>query len=282
MAIVSLEQLAREYSSGDPSLTIVDARREGEFAAGHLPGAVWIGWEVWCEPAPIHAGPTLAQPGYWGVIDRAARESLAGRLEAKGLSTHSKVVVYGDGPRTRGREGRVAWTLLYFGASNVRLLDGGWSGWAAAGGEVEEKIESPVRGEFTVALREERRRSLPELHEAYQRGELPAFVDTRSRAEFDGEIQEYLPRRGHLPGASLVPFKELFDESGRYVSAKRFTDLLPETVRSAPEIVSYCEVGVRASLFALLHEAHTGQIVPVYDGSIMQWGLDPELPLDRS
>jgi 3-mercaptopyruvate sulfurtransferase SseA len=43
--------------------------------------------------------------------------------------------------------------------------------------------------------------------------------------------------------------------------------------------VTYCEVGVRASLLALLHEIHAGQVVAVFDGSLMQWSLDPELPV---
>lgn len=40
------------------------------------------------------------------------------------------------------------------------------------------------------------------------------------------------------------------------------------------------EVGVRSCVFALLHELYTGQIVTNYDGSLMEWALDEELPVD--
>jgi 3-mercaptopyruvate sulfurtransferase SseA len=45
------------------------------------------------------------------------------------------------------------------------------------------------------------------------------------------------------------------------------------------EIVAYCEVGVRASLFALLHEAYTGRLVSVFDGSAVEWALNSGLAL---
>jgi 3-mercaptopyruvate sulfurtransferase SseA len=43
--------------------------------------------------------------------------------------------------------------------------------------------------------------------------------------------------------------------------------------------VTYCEVGVRAAAVAVLHEALTGREAAAYDGSLMEWGLDPALPV---
>jgi 3-mercaptopyruvate sulfurtransferase SseA len=37
---------------------------------------------------------------------------------------------------------------------------------------------------------------------------------------------------------------------------------------------------VRAALFACLYEVRTGQPVPVYDGSLMEWALESELPME--
>jgi len=43
--------------------------------------------------------------------------------------------------------------------------------------------------------------------------------------------------------------------------------------------VTYCEVGVRASLTALLHEVYTGEVVGVFDGSLIEWALHADLPV---
>jgi thiosulfate/3-mercaptopyruvate sulfurtransferase len=166
--------------------------------------------------------------------------------------------------------------LLYLGARDVSLLDGGWHVWLEHGGVADTDEPPPKRARFEIAVQRGRRRTLAEL----RGGSLPAFIDTRSRAEYEGEIDEYLPRRGHLPGAVLVPFADLFDDRGRYVDRKTLLARLAPDLRGRRDRVAYCEVGVRAALFALLHEALTGEVIPVYDGSLMEWSLDPELPME--
>ncbi len=238
-----------------------------------------MGWEAWCEPAPAHAGPVLTQEGYWGMLADADPEQVSRRLAAYGLRDDRTIVVYADGPGARGREGRIAWMLLYFGAPTVLLLDGGWSAWIARGGAVEVAVLPAPPGHFTARVQRRRRRTLDDLRTAYQSGTLPLMIDTRCPEEFEAEIETCLPRRGRLPGAVLVPFIDLFDGDGRYIGREHYLSRVAPEVREAQHAVAYCEVGVRASLFALLHEVYTGQIIPVFDGSLVQWGLDFDLPV---
>jgi len=79
--------------------------------------------------------------------------------------------------------------------------------------------------------------------------------------------------------AHLIPFADLFEADGRYISRNHCLRSLPTDVGAATNLVAYCEVGVRASLFAVLHEAYTGQVTPVFDGSLMQWALEQDLPV---
>jgi thiosulfate/3-mercaptopyruvate sulfurtransferase len=278
VAILDAQELRRRLAGGEPACTVVDARTRAEFGRGHIPGSLWLGWEHWCAAAPPDAGPLLAQAGYWGVLSDPP-EVLARRLAELGVRGDGPLVVYADGPRSKGREGRIAWMLLYLGASEVYLLDGGWGGWRESGGPVETGAPARRQGRFVPAIQGGRRARLPQLKAAYRAGAPPLFVDARCRSEFEGDEHAYMPRRGRLPAAVPIAFNDLFGDGERYVSRERYRGQVPAAARGAPSLVTYCEVGVRASLVALLHEIHTGQVVAVFDGSLMEWSLDPELPV---
>jgi rhodanese-related sulfurtransferase len=80
---------------------LVDVREDGEFAAGHLPGAVHIGK---------------------GVIERD--------IEAKVPDRATPLVLYCGGGF---RSALAADVLQKMGYTNVISMDGGWSGWVKAG-----------------------------------------------------------------------------------------------------------------------------------------------------
>lgn len=281
ISLISPETLLRRMSSSmEGKFTLVDARPYADYQRAHIPGALWIGWEDWCEPAPARAKMELHQSGYWGVLAKAAPGELAKRLEQAGLSSEESIVVYADGPRSKGREGRVGWMLLYYGASSISLLDGGWSGWLQVGGAEERSITAPKRGHFPVRIQPQRRVLLARLKQAYVIGKMPLLVDTRSRAEYIGQCYDYQPRKGRLPAALHLPYIDFFDEAGHFVDRDHYLQRLPAAVRQAEYIVACCEVGVRSALFALLHEYYTGQIVANFDGSVMQWALDETLPME--
>ncbi len=262
-------------------VTVVDARPYADYRQAHIPGAVWIGWEDWCEPAPVHASAELHQPGYWGALEEAAPGELVKRLERAGLSSDELVVIYADGPRSKGREGRVGWMLLYYGVSSVALLDGGWSGWLSVDRQVTTALPVPARGHFTVRFQPQRRVRLSQLKQAYATGKMPLLVDARSRAEYDGQLYDYQPRKGRLPAALHLPYTDFFDETGNFVARDHYLQRIPVEVQEAENIVACCEVGVRSALFALLHEYYTGQVVANFDGSVMEWALDEGLPMER-
>lgn len=84
---------------------LVDVREESEFASGHLPGA-------------IHLGK--------GIIERDIEQQIP--------DTSTKVVLYCGGGF---RSALAADALQKMGYTDVISMDGGWSGWKAAGFEVE-------------------------------------------------------------------------------------------------------------------------------------------------
>jgi len=275
--------LAGEIPGQMPPI-VVDSRPEPEYEAGHIPSALHFGWEDWNAKPNLKAtglNHDLWEPGYWGTLDNFRLEEFAGRLAKLGLSNHRPVVVYADSLASKGREGRIAWMLLYLGVENVFLLDGGWRAWLDAGGSSDRLESRAERGSFTLRLDPRRRVSTDALARMCGRGIMPTSVDTRSLSEFQGDSFDYQPRTGHLPEAVQLSYESLFEESGLFASRDKFLALLDSRVLSDPNLITYCEVGVRASTYALLLEAYTGRVLPVYDGSIMEWGADKALPLFR-
>jgi thiosulfate/3-mercaptopyruvate sulfurtransferase len=275
-------QVLRKQLDGHHKPIVIDARPAEEYRRDHIPGAILLDWTNWCNAAPPDARKALHQPGYWGTLADRPIEWYADRLSALGISSDRPIVVYADGSVSKGRDGRIAWMLLYLGARSVALLDSGWQSWRNAGGAVETIVATQERGQFVVKPQRLRRCTRSDLQAGGDRSACLQLVDIRSADEFEGRLHFYQPRMGHLPSAVLIPFTDLFAPSGRYIDRTAYGKHVPTEVQEASLLLAYCEVGVRACTFALLHEIYTGQVVQVYDGSIMEWSLDPQLPVQAA
>ncbi len=283
ISLITVAELSGLLEKDPGSVSLVDTREISEFELGHIPGAIHIAWEEWCAKAPAEAKADLHQPGYWGLLTEMQDDEIASKLTKLGLSNDRTVVVYADGNKSKGREGRISWMLLYFGASDVRILDGGFNSWKANSAAVSVAPDAvPPPGEpFLVRRDENRRIRLQELKSLMSEKPYPLLIDTRSLPEFIGDSYEYMPRTGTLEHACLLPYSKLFNSDGTFLNAENLQKVWPEQAAQAKSIVAFCEVGVRACTVALLHEIYTGEKIPVYDGSMMEWGSDPELPVSR-
>jgi thiosulfate/3-mercaptopyruvate sulfurtransferase len=268
-------------SAAGRKLTLVDARPKDEFIKGHLPSAIQLDWEDYCEIPESPARDILLTPGYWGRLADPYKHKLDQKLALKGISNDDLVVVYAEGKHSKGRDARVAWMLSYLGLDEVALLDGGIDGWQATGGTLGGSAPTREPGKFILRLQTSRRIQLDELADAYGNDPDMVLIDTRSQAEFYGQSFDYQPRLGHIPGAVNFTFESLYRDLHSFVQKNKYLDILPAPVSRAKTIVAYCEVGVRAAAAALLHEIYTDQIVKVYDGSIMEWSSVLQLPITQ-
>lgn len=178
IAIVPGDALREWLADGEHGCTIVDARPRADFARGHIPGAVSLEWEQWCGVPPRGADAVLSQPGYWGALVAAPAAWYADQMARHGITSERPIVVYADGVRSKGREGRIAWMLLYLGASDVLLLDGGWSGWVEQGGAIATDSAPPRPGQFAVSHDHDRRWTPARMARAYRDGDLPVLINT--------------------------------------------------------------------------------------------------------
>lgn len=186
------------------------------------------------------------------------------------------MLVVGD-PAGWGEEGRIAWSLLVWGARDVALLDGGYPAWRAAGLPVQQGDAAPgPRTRFEPVEIPGRRIRRDELLEVVRSRSRP-LLDARTAEEFAGARHRGQRRGGHLPGARLVPQRSLLRADGGYVDAHELRALVGPLAASP---VTYCTGGVRSALLALLLEARLGIAAANYDGSLWEWSADPTLPLE--
>ena len=257
--ILSAESLQKNYSH----YRAVDAREGGR---EELPGAVRMNWKDWALENPSLWNYFFGDSSRWGKI---AEDSVGERLTKLGISNATPIAVVGT-PNAWGEEGRIAWNLLFWGAEDVSLVDGGYPAWAA----LPQQNVSPRpadRVPFSLKIEKWRRASMEDVMTNTH-----TLLDARSTEEFHGKTMSGQKRGGHIPGANSVPLEALYEKDGHYLSSERLRALLP---REMKEPISYCTGGVRSGLLALLMESKLGLRVANYDGSIWEWASHKELSL---
>jgi thiosulfate/3-mercaptopyruvate sulfurtransferase len=267
--IVSADELAREL----PRVSVLDARGEKAFREAHVPGSLPVDWRDWTLEKPGFVSLVAGRAERWGKVP-PADVTLARRLRELGLSNGRPIVVVGD-PHGWGEEGRIAWNLLFWGAEDVALLDGGFPVWAGAHRVESGPPHAAPPGDFTVRLRPERRIDSDALATSREKR---VVLDARTVEEWNGMRMKGQKRGGHIPGARLVPYQSLYRKDGTYVDGDELRRLTG-VVSGAPAPAAYCVGGVRSALLALLLETRLGILTPNYDGSIWEWAARKELPL---
>ena len=250
MAAASIVTMKETLASWEV-LQIVDARSLTEFRQGHIPGAIHLDWREFRD-APTSVGERLF--GVSSGLVSADVAKLAERLTQLGLREDLPILVYGGESRW-GEEGRIAWNLLYWGAKDVRLLDGGWRAWKAARPVVTRTVAAKKK--FIVRLVPERRIDFASVRTASAENKL--LVDVRAPSEVRAEK---IPRSRHLPDT------QLYHADGTYPSRSELALLIPGIEKAE---VFYCAGGVRSALAAVLVEARFETIVKNYDGSMWDW-----------
>jgi thiosulfate/3-mercaptopyruvate sulfurtransferase len=297
--LVSVEELA----AGSPAPTLLDVRWKlsapraaaddadaagapafpprpsglDDYLAGHLPGARFVDLDTEL------AGPVGPGTGRHPLPDVAAFQAA---MRAAGVDDGTPVVVYDAADSTAAA--RAWWLLRYFGHRDVRVLDGGYAAWRAAGLPVSDSPEPAGAGDFTAEPGQ-----LPTLGAA-EAGRLAGtgiLLDARAGARYRGEVEPIDPVAGHIPGAISAPTIENVAEDGRFHPAgdlaARFAaqGVRPPDPSAGPgpvqpEVGVYCGSGVTAAHQIL---ALTIARIPaaLYVGSWSEWITDPGRPVAK-
>ena len=222
--LISVPELAAALA-GDAPPAVLDVRWYltgppgiDSYRRGHVPGAVFVDLDTQL------AGP----PGDGGRHPLPDPADFEAAMRAAGVRADQLVVVCDDGDGTIAA--RAWWLLRYYGHASVRVLDGGFRAWAAAGQPVSTEDAHALPGDFSASPGH-----MPVLDAAQAAAVARSGVllDARAPARYRGETEPVDRVAGHIPGALSAPTAENVTGAGRVQIAGR----APGQVRGARRAV---------------------------------------------
>ncbi|MFJ2811633.1 sulfurtransferase [Kitasatospora sp. NPDC087271] len=275
--LISAAGLAQALASALPPVLLdvryrlVGAAQSGptaveEYRAGHLPGARFVDLD-----RDLAAPP--GAPGRGGRHPLPDPEEFGAAMRRLGVDSDRPVVVY-DGAASLAAA-RAWWLLRWAGHRDVRVLDGGYAAWSAAGLPVTAEVPVPAEGHFKPVPGQ-----LPVVDAdgaaAWARGAL--LLDARAGDRYRGESEPVDPRAGHIPGAVSAPTAENVAADGRFRSAAELAERFRALGAGERETAVYCGSGVTAAHQILALEV-AGLPATLYPGSWSEWSSDEARPV---
>lgn len=273
-AIITATQLAHDLTGANPPL-LLDVRWQlsvakaagapafdgrAEYAAGHLPGAVFVDLDA----------ELASPPGERGRHPLPGLEEFGAAMRRAGVSSGRPVVVYDGGQGWAAA--RAWWLLRWTGHPDVRVLDGGLPAWE---GPLTTDVPAPAEGDFEPVPGV----GLLDADAAAALARSGVLLDARAAERYRGDVEPIDRVGGHIPGAVSAPTTENVAADGRFLPAgelrARFKDL---GVSEDAEVGVYCGSGVSAA-HEVLALAVAGIPAALYVGSWSEWSSDPSRPV---
>lgn len=243
----------------DPGVRVVDVRPFGQYAAGHIPGAI----NADLYALKLHSSDPEAIADF---DDRVTR-----LLRGIGVRAGERVVFYEEITGTSAARG--VWLLDYAGQRRGALLDGGLIAWVEVGGAITREIPESTAGDFELAPDRATLATADEVL-AVARGQTAgALLDTRNDQEYAA---------GTIPGAVHLEWVRQLTPRGALRPPAALRTLYAAagiTPDPAKPVITYCASGYRAAHAYVVLRALGYPWVRNYAPSWGEWVRRPDLPV---
>jgi thiosulfate/3-mercaptopyruvate sulfurtransferase len=273
--LVETGWLAEHLSA--PDIVVLDASlhlpttgrdAKAEYLAGHIPGALYFDIDdISDEANPLpHMLPSTVK--------------FASRVKKMGIGDGILVVVYdSEGLYSAAR---AWWMFRIMGHNHVAVLNGGLKKWKAEH-RPSEQGEPRRRSErhFTPRFHADLVRDAAEM-KALIGSRAGQIVDARAAGRFEGRDADPRPglRTGHIPGSRNVHYATLLNADGTLKPTAELRAIFAKAgVEVERPVVATCGSGVTAGAVALALALLGRPDAAIYDGSWVEWGADPSLPI---
>ena len=258
-------------------VVLIDTRDADTYAAGHIPGAVNLR-EIFTFLATSSAEGLTELKG-----------TFAKHFGAVGLSGAETAVFYEDALNSGyGQSCRGYYLLTWLGYPKVKVLNGGYSAWKAAGLPASTDASTPVAATFPADLAmADVMLTKDDVFAAL--GSDTVLLDVRDIDEWIADSsspygKDFAPRKGRIPGAKWLEWYRFMKPSAMGPMIKSPDEVKAEAatagISTDDTIYLYCFKGARASnTFLALKQAGFSD-VRMYFGSWNEWSRDPSMPIE--
>ncbi len=266
MTAIAVSPQWLEQHRQDPDVVIVDCRfalndpqlGRNQYQAGHIPGAYYL------DLNQDLSSPVDKHGGRHPLPDRT---TLATKLSRMGMTEKTLVVVYDDARFAFAA--RFWWLLRWLGHDLVAVLDGGLTGYLAAGYGLTPDIPPKRPGNLILKPNSDQVVDIATV-KAIKDQPGVVLVDSREGDRYRGEREPIDPIAGHIPGAVNYFWQDVTDAEGKLRSSTELQAHWSE-ISNADQILVYCGSGVTACVNLLALAAAGITSGKLYAGSWSDW-----------